>query len=206
MRAEIAQQIIGLAEYYDKTLSKNQIQMFVEDLENVDFEQLKFAIKKYRTDPKNVFFPLPAALLGLVAANDGRPGIEEAWAMCPKDEQKSAYLNDEIMTAFSSSNSILRETGDKIAARMVFKEIYEKTVKQNRENGIAPKWFPSFGYDKHGREAAIREAIEKNRITLEMAKKIIPEVDFIPSEKIGIGYDNKENIEEIRKLIGETFK
>lgn len=202
MKAKIAQQIIGLAEYYDKTLTANQIEMFVEDLGGISFEQLQYAVKKYRTDPANVFFPLPAKLLGIVAANDGRPGTEEAWALCPKDEQKSAYLNDEIMLAFSSSNSILRETGDKVAARMAFKEIYEKTVKANRESGIIPKWWLSSGYDKHGREAALKEAIEKKRISPSAAQSLMPEVNFIP--QVAIEFDNPD-AKEIQKLISETM-
>jgi hypothetical protein len=66
MRAQIAQQVIGLAEYYDKTLSENQLSMFVEDLMDLDFDDLQVAIKKYRQDPSNVFFPLPAKLISLV--------------------------------------------------------------------------------------------------------------------------------------------
>lgn len=61
-----AQQVLGLAEYYDKTLSANQIEMFVEDLSVLSFEQLQIAIKEYRQDPANVFFPLPAKLIALV--------------------------------------------------------------------------------------------------------------------------------------------
>jgi hypothetical protein len=62
----LAQQVLGLAEYYDKTLSANQLEMFVEDLIELDFNDLKEAIKKYRQDPANVFFPLPAKLIALV--------------------------------------------------------------------------------------------------------------------------------------------
>lgn len=66
MKAKIAQQVLGLAEYYDKTLSENQLSMFVEDLSELDIEQLQFAVKKYRQDPANLFFPLPAKLIALV--------------------------------------------------------------------------------------------------------------------------------------------
>lgn len=66
MKSKIAQQVLGLAEYYDKTLSENQLSMFVEDLSELDFDQLQFAIRKYRQDPLNVFFPLPAKLIAII--------------------------------------------------------------------------------------------------------------------------------------------
>ena len=66
MKAKIPQQVLGLAEYYDKKLSENQLEMFVDDLSEITFEELQFAIKKYRKDPANVFFPLPAKLLAII--------------------------------------------------------------------------------------------------------------------------------------------
>lgn len=201
MKAKIAQQVLGLAEYYDKTLSPGQIEMFVDDLEGIDFEQLKIAAKRYRTDPANVFFPLPAKLIALVEQNDGRPGVEEAWALCPKDENISVIWTEEIREAFAACSPLMYE--DPIAARMAFKEKYTTMLQRARQDGIKVKWTPSFGLDKIGRELALREAIDKNRITITHARKIMPEFE-IRKELIKIGETSE--FKEIQKLIGGVFK
>lgn len=67
MKATIAQIILGLAEYYNHTVNKNQLAMYVEDLIDLSPEQLELAVKKYRVNPDHKFFPLPAALRGEVA-------------------------------------------------------------------------------------------------------------------------------------------
>jgi hypothetical protein len=196
----IAQQILGLAEYYDKTLSSNQIEMFVEDLGSINLEQLKFAIKKYRTDPKSVFFPLPSKLIGLVSESDGRPGDDEAWAMIPKDEDASVIWTTEMAEAFGVCLPLIYE--DKIAARMAFKESYEALIKNARQNGKPVKWLPTFGRDKLGREAALRVAIDKNRITLGHAQSIVPEFEIKKTQTL-IGEEQRN---EIQKLIEGSFK
>lgn len=65
-RAEIAKIIVALAEYYSRTLSTNQIAMYVEDLIDLEPQQLVDAVKKYRLDPKNEFFPLPVKLKAMI--------------------------------------------------------------------------------------------------------------------------------------------
>lgn len=64
-RAAISQIITGLAEYYDKQLSVTQLAMYVEDLLDVEPSKLLAAVREYRRDGRNVFFPLPAKLKAL---------------------------------------------------------------------------------------------------------------------------------------------
>ncbi len=66
----IGQIIFGLAEYYDKTLTDLQMEMYVEDLMDLDLQELKQAVRLYRNDPKNKFFPLPSALKGMLRPSD----------------------------------------------------------------------------------------------------------------------------------------
>lgn len=66
MKVKIAQIILGLAEYYDKTINENQLSMYVEDLSFLTPEELSYAVKEYRINPENKFFPLPAKLIELV--------------------------------------------------------------------------------------------------------------------------------------------
>src|ERR1700747_675495 len=201
MKPQIAQQILGLAEYYDKTLSESQLGMFVEDLESITLEQLQFAIRKYRTNPKNVFFPMPSALLGIVMEEDGRPGIEEAWAMIPKDEGGSVVWTDEMREAFGAASNLLSE--DPIAARMTLKEKYGNLLAQSRHLKKPVKWVPSFGHDRQGRETALREAIDKNRITIGLAQRIMPEFEL---KKKQLHITNNADTKAIQQMITGALK
>lgn len=62
----LTSKIIALAAYYRETISTDQLLMYAEDLQCLSFEELSIAIKSYRMNPKNKFFPLPSALIDLV--------------------------------------------------------------------------------------------------------------------------------------------
>jgi hypothetical protein len=66
MKNELAKIVFALGAYYDKKLSPEQIKMYVEDLTVLTPHELNFAIKQYRSDPANSFFPLPSKLIGII--------------------------------------------------------------------------------------------------------------------------------------------
>ena len=117
------------------------------------------------------YFPTVADIISRIEAKDGHPGAEEAWAMIPKDESGSVVWTGEMAEAYSVASSLLR-SGDEIGARMAFKEKYAAVVKEARALKLAPMWSPSLGSDESGRTAAIMQAVEKNRMSLEHAEKI----------------------------------
>lgn len=104
---------------------------------------------------------------------DGRPGADEAWAMIPRDEFTSAVMTEEMAEALHIAQPLLDE-GDQVAARMAFKEAYARIVDANKRNGIKPKWFPSLGHDKEGREVVLVEAVRLGRLGVEHAAKLLP--------------------------------
>lgn len=194
-RDKVIEIIAGLAEYYDKTLSRSQMLMYVEDLAHWDAGFLAAAVRKYRREPKNVFFPLPAKLIEVMVAEDGRPGPEEAWAMVPKHEHESIVWTDEIAGAWGVANQI---EGDSVAQRMAFREVYQRLVSEARAEGRPAKWTPSLGRDPMFREMALRHAVEKGRITIEYAQQIGPE--FGTKKKPGeLGVDVKKLLPEMPK-------
>lgn len=67
---EVGRLIIELAEYYDKQLTANQIDMYVRDLSDIPMQDLYRAVDLYRRDPKNERFPLPAKLRGMIQLPD----------------------------------------------------------------------------------------------------------------------------------------
>ena len=62
LRTDIATIVMGLAEYYEKTLTDTQLAMYVEDLMDISPEDLLRAVRLYRRDGKNDRFPLPTKL------------------------------------------------------------------------------------------------------------------------------------------------
>jgi hypothetical protein len=56
-------QVVQLAAYYEKTLSDDQVKMYVEDLGDLTDEETSTACKIYRSIPENTYFPRPMAKL-----------------------------------------------------------------------------------------------------------------------------------------------
>ena len=104
---------------------------------------------------------------------DGRPGADEAWAMIPRDEATSVVMTEEMAEAMGIAQPLLDE-GDQVAARMAFKAAYDRITDANKRSGIKPKWFPSLGHDKNGREAVLVEAVRLGRIDEGHAVMLLP--------------------------------
>lgn len=184
---------------YDKAINEDAGEMFLSDLSAFSNDDILSALKSCRTELNK--FPTVADIISRVQKNDGRPGVEEAWSLIPRDEASSIVWTEEMGIAWSVASPLIDE--DLIAARMAFKERYESAIRDSRAKGLPVKWLPSFGHDKAGREMALREAIDKNRITLGHAQKIMPEFE-IKKTQIVIG--NNPDATAIQKLIGEVLK
>lgn len=90
------------------------------------------------------------------------PGAEEAWALCPRDESQTVVWTDAIAEAFGVARPLL-EDGDAVAARMAFRETYNRIVAE--AHGSTPKWWPSIGHDVYGRARPLLAAAEAGRLT-----------------------------------------
>jgi hypothetical protein len=66
MKKQIIEILEHLAIYYRETLSPIQLAMYAEDLSALTPDQLIKAVKIYRQNPANKFFPIPAALIGII--------------------------------------------------------------------------------------------------------------------------------------------
>lgn len=105
--------------------------------------------------------------------DDGRPGPDEAWAMMPRSEAATVVWTDEMATAIGVALPLL-EAGDQVAARMAFKESYQREMQIARDTGRPVKWWVSLGHDKLGRAEVIKAAVEKGRLTTTQAQKLLP--------------------------------
>lgn len=156
-------------EIYGKQVSLAAALMFLADLDGYSSEAIKTALAKCRKELKT--FPTVSDVIARI--DDGRPGVEEAWAMIPKDEYSSVVWTSEMAEAFGVCRTILEE--DMIAARMAFKEAYLRLMADARAAGRRTEWSPSLGFEKSGRVAAISEAVQKGRLTHEAATALLPD-------------------------------
>jgi len=112
------------------------------------------------------------AILDRIEGQDGRPGAEQAWGMCPRDEETTVVWTTEMCEAFGVAALVL-DTGDKVAARMTFKESYERLVREARERKEPVRWTVSLGTRIEGRGAPVLEAVKLGRLEQSAAERII---------------------------------
>jgi hypothetical protein len=172
-------------------------------LNKYSMEQVNDGFNRFISSKDSKFPPVPAHIVDAIEANcpDGRPGVEEAWSMMPRDEYTSVVMTNEMAEAMATAQSLLNE-GDKIAARMAFKEAYTRIVDNNKRQGLLPQWFPSLGSDKEGREAVLNAAIRLGRISVEHAAGLLG-----PAQAVAILESNNKTLGiEQKKLSPEQVK
>jgi len=121
------------------------------------------------------FAPTPAAILKhLPKESDGRPEVDEAWAIAlrSRDERDTVVWTDEIAEAWSVAQSVI--DGDEIGARMAFKAAYLRITEQSRGVNRPVQWVVSQGFDAARREAVVTQAVREGRLQLEHAQAAVP--------------------------------
>jgi len=171
---DILRAVAVCAELTGTELSEAAARIFAEDLAAYPKSAVLHALERCRREVRGRL--VLADVLARVVEQDGRLGVEEAWALMPKAEEDSAVITQEMATAWGAAWSLICD-GDAIAARMAFKEVYTRECRVARDAGTPVKWFASFGCDASGREAAIRRAVELGRITRERAVALLPHLD-----------------------------
>jgi len=168
--SEFIKALAATAELCGARLTEAAASMLVADLAAYPEADVIAALSRVRRGGKR--FSL-AAITDEMSEVDGRPGIEQAWAMIPTDESASVVWTEEMAQAHGVVYELLQQ-GDKIAARMAFKEAYAKDVADAREAGIPAKWSASFGEDMLGRQRALIEAVSKKRLPADYAVSLLP--------------------------------
>lgn len=69
-RAKLARLITATAMYYQRPITTEVISMMADDLDDLNFESVSEGYLKYRRNPKNKFFPLPAQIRDIVAPEE----------------------------------------------------------------------------------------------------------------------------------------
>ena len=170
--SDLLEAIAVTAELCGRVLSPAAAQVFCADLAAYPVPQVIAALARCRKEVRGMLTVQDVVR----RLDDGRPGPEEAWASLPMDERASAVWTDEMSEAFGVASSLL-DAGDKIAARMAFREVYQARVSAARDAGRMVNWTVTLGHDPRAREGALLEAVSKKRLTLTQARSYVPMLD-----------------------------
>lgn len=175
-KRELVEAIAMLRAEYDdmKPVDGQRLDMWWEAVKNFPDGAVKASAVRHITTSH--FKPQLSDLVkGCAAQLDGNwIGADEAWALMPKSESDSAMLTDEIAQAMAAATPLL-EMGDKVAARMAFKDAYGRLVEKAKIEGRMPRFFPSFGSDPASRVSMLANAVRAGQIALDRATEVLPE-------------------------------
>lgn len=137
--------------------------LFFRSMQAYPLSTVLRALTAHVSDPqRGRFVPVPADLIAQIdgaAANDGRPGAEEAWAIAVRaaDEAATIVWTEEMAQAWGACSSVMN-LGDEVGARMAFKEAYNRLVEDARRLQRPVQWTPTLGHDLAQRHEALSRA------------------------------------------------
>lgn len=202
--SQVIEAIAVTAELCGRTFSPAAAMVFAGDLDGFPESSVLAALTRCRKEVRGMLTVQDV----ISRIDDGRPGVEQAWAMLPHDEEGSTVWTEEMSAAWGIALPLLQD-GDRGGARMAFKEAYAKQLADARDKKIAPKWTVSFGRDVAGRQAALIEAVRHNRLTLDHAVKLLP-ADAAEGLVLSLGVKNHPLLAapsvEGKKKVGELLQ
>lgn len=172
------------AELLSMSLSPAAARVLAMDLDGVPEPAILAALVRCRRELRPGAFCV-AAILARV--EDGRPGVEQAWAMLPQAETQTVVWTDEMIAAWAVARPLLLD-GERVAARMAFKEAYADLVARNRDARIAPRWSASIGSDKQEAERVLRDAAQLGRLPAAHVAALLPYEPAALPANVGIAY------------------
>lgn len=188
----LIQAIAATAELCGKVYTPAAAALLASDLDSFDERAVLSALTRCRKELDGKPFNVAAVIARI---DDGRPGPQEAWAMMPVQESMSVVWTDEMRDAWAASMPLLDGRGN-VAARMAFLEKYTSCITVARDQRLPPRWTPSLGLDPHGREQALRTAVEKRRLSVEHARTLLPHLEApTPAGQQLLGQVNVRRIE-----------
>lgn len=160
----------ALSDLYGKALGSDAITLYWNALKDVALDRVRYALTAHIRDPQvGSFMPKPADVIRQLQLNDGRRSADEAWAAIPRSESESVVWTPEERSAFFDGAASLLERGEAIAARLAFKEAYERKLAEARALNAPIGWEFSAGFDAKDRERKLRDAIANGRVSVKLA-------------------------------------
>lgn len=161
--SELLDAVCGMLSRSTYAPSSANTALWFRALAEHDLASVRAAFDAHVKDPqRGRFVPTPADIIAQIsgaASDDGRPGAEEAWAVAlsASDESRTVVWTQEASLAWGICRPVL-EAGDKVGARMAFKEAYTRLVDAARGRCEPAEWSVSIGFDAQQRDAAIEQA------------------------------------------------
>lgn len=168
LNPDIVKAVVVTCELTGSTLSEAGIEAMVEHLSGYSAAMVLKALHRCQLELRG------GLTLGAVMdrLDDGHPGPETAWAMVAGlDEDASVVWTDEI----AGSYGLVRGLNDRVASRLAFVEDYRQRLADARREQRPPVWRASLGWDASRRAGAVREAVERGRLTEGQARAMLPE-------------------------------
>jgi len=184
----VVQAVLVTCELIGQQISDAAVRAMVEELALYPERAVLEALSRCRREVRTRVLTLSDVLDRLPG---GHPGAEEAWAIVSaaigprglEREDVSIVWTDEMREAFGVA---LPLGSDKVAARMAFKEAYTQRVSLARANRQQPQWAVSLGYDPHGREVAVQQALSRNQISQATASLLLPHAEAVAPEVLAM--------------------
>ena len=180
--SELGKAIAVAAELTGTVFSEAAVRIFAADLANYPQRQVLASLDRCRRELKGRL--TLHDVISRIEDSDGRLGAEEAWALLPKREADTAVISEEMAQAFGVCHDLI-EAGDMVAARMAFKESYNRAVASARKNHVPLKWFPSLGHDPWGLDGPLLQAAELGRISHTHVQSILPYLPEREAPRLG---------------------
>lgn len=175
MSSQVLRALAVACEMTGTTLSREAMLGFDAELSGYAEARVLRALERCRRELKHRL--TLADIVQRLEEDDGRPGAEEAWARCLPafDEAETAVLSGEMLEAMRAARPLLAER-DKIAARMAFKEVYEKAVKVSRAENRPLEWQISLGFSVPGRQVPLERAVKAGELSsMQVAPYLLPQ-------------------------------
>lgn len=109
----------------------------------------------------------------------GHIGADEAWGLMPKSEDETVVWTEQMAEAFGLAGPMLA-AGDPIAARMTFRDAYNRLKRDACDRREHARWSVSPGHDPHGRDAPVMQAVKLGRLSEGAARAVL---GSLPSER-----------------------
>jgi hypothetical protein len=169
-KVEFIKSLVAMAAVFRHEIKPEIYDIYWSIFSEYELVEFKQACSKCTLD--NKFFPVPADIIQHIpsAQKNIHVGAEEAWAIAEEamDEHSTVFVTNEILEAKVICQD-LYDSGDKVGARMAFKDAYNRIIKTAQP----PKWKMSEGYDKARKQDAIRNALALGRLSEEESKKYL---------------------------------
>lgn len=183
-KREFAEIYRGVCATYGREASKEAMRIAWAALGQFSMGQVRAAYTSHLVRSK--YMPTPAEIIAAIHDNTPamcRPGADEAWAMMPRDETDSVVWTQEMAQAWSVASALVNpfvvEKPDWVAARMAFKDAYNRAVEIARAQGRPAEWKVCRGTRTDNLEDVLTEALRLGRLQPEDARPHLAQLEHV---------------------------